>query len=256
MTMKWIGLWLFLSLAFGLLSACAPAGQIEEVNNPGVTQESAATPTVRPGLVVVPTETSTEDQPAAVAPAQPGAFDEVIAPLVQQAQDDLVKRIGASLDQITVVSMNEVVWPDGSLGCAQPGQAYTQATTPGYQIILSYRGQEYDYHTDSNYAFLCENAVPAAGITKNIAPEVKLVNLAVNDLLQRLGISKDRIIPQPLIPKKWDDTSLGCPQVGQTYTPGEVKGYEIVLKVKDQNNQEKKYTYHSDLERVVYCEQP
>ena len=94
------------------------------------------------------------------------------------------------------------------------------------------------------------------GITKNIAPEVKLVNLAVNDLAQRIGISKEQIIPEPITAKKWDDPAWAVPQPGQTYAPGAIKGYEIILKVKDQDNQEKKYTYHSDLERVVYCEQP
>jgi hypothetical protein len=254
--MRWIGILLLLSVAAGLLSACAPAGQSEEVENPGVTQESPVTPTARQGLVAVPSETPAEGQPAALLPVQPGAFDEAAAAIVRQAQDDLAQRLGAPPDQITVVSVNEVVWPDGSLGCAQPGQTYIQATVPGYQIVLSYQGQQYDYRTDSSRVFLCENSVPAVGITKNIAPEVKLVNLAVSDLAQRLGISKEQINPQPLTPKKWDDTSLGCPDAGQTYTLGEVKGYEIVLKVKDQNNQEKKYTYHSDLTRVVYCEQP
>jgi hypothetical protein len=254
--MKWIGLWLFLSLSVGLLSACAPAGQSEEVENPGVNQESPATPTARQGLVAVPTETSAEGQPAALAPVQPGVYGEAAAPLVQQAQDDLVQRLGAPSDQITVVSVNEVVWPDGSLGCAQPGQTYTQATVPGYQIVLSYQGQQYDYRTDSSRVFLCENSVPGVGITKNIAPEVKLVNLAVSDLAQRLGISKDQILPEPIAPQKWDDSSLGCPESGKTYTSGQVTGYEITLKVKDQNNHEKKYTYHSDLERVVYCELP
>lgn len=254
--MKWISLWLVLSLAVGLLSACAPAGQSEETDNQAAPQELAATPTTRQGLVEVPTATPDKSQPAVSSSTQPGGFDEEVAPLVQQAQEDLAQRLSASPDQINVLSVNGVVWSDGSLGCAQPGQAYTQATVPGYQIVLSYQGQQYDYHSDSIRVFLCETSAPVTGITKNIAPEVKLVNLAVNDLAQRIGISKEQIIPEPITAKKWDDSSLGCPAPGQTYAPGAIKGYEIVLKVKDQDNQEKKYTYHSDLERVVYCEQP
>ena len=254
--MRWIGICLFLSLTVGLLSACAPASSAGEAEKPAETEDSGAAPTPRQGLVAVPTETMAGSQPVEAAPLQPGDYDEAAAPLVQQAQDDLAQRLGAPLDQIAVVSVSEVVWPDGSLGCAQPGQVYTQATIPGYRIILSYQGQQYDYHTDASRAFLCENPVQATGIVKNIAPEVKLINMAIADLAQRLGIPREQILPEPIDPKKWPDTSLGCPEAGQTYNPGEITGYEITLKVKDQNNLEKKYIYHSDLERIVYCETP
>jgi hypothetical protein len=248
--MKWIGICLLVSLALGLLSACASATSVGDVENPTITEESEAVPTPRQGVVAVPSETPAE------APVQPGAYDEAAAPLVQQAQDDLGQRLSAPLEQITVVSVNDMVWSDGSLGCPEPGMMYTQATVPGYQIVLSYQGQEYDYHADMQRAFLCENPAQATSVVKNIAPEVKLVNAAIANLAQRLGIPREQIIPDPIDPKKWPDTSLGCPQAGQIYNPGEITGYEITLKVKDQNNQEKKYIYHSDLERVLYCETP
>src|SRR3990170_1712012 len=127
--MKWIGIFLLLSLAAGLLSACAPALQSNETENPAVTQESGAAPTPRQGVVAFPSETPVEApaEAPAEAPVQPGDYGEVAAPLVKQAQEDLAQRLGAPIDQISVVSVSEVVWPDGSLGCPQPGQAYTQA---------------------------------------------------------------------------------------------------------------------------------
>ena len=100
------------------------------------------------------------------------------------------------------------------------------------------------------------NTCPGTGSRKNIAPEVKLVNMAIDDLAQRLGISKEQIIPEPLDAKRLGRHQPGLPEAGQTYAPGEIAGYEITLKVKIKDNQEKKYTYHSDLERIVYCEQP
>jgi hypothetical protein len=254
--MKWIGFCLFLSLAVGLLSACSPAPSAGDVEQPAMTEASDAAPTPRQGVVSVPTEASSGSQPVEAAPLQPGDYDAAATPLVQQAQEDLAQRLSVPVDQISVTSVSEVVWPDGSLGCAQPGQAYTQATVPGYQIVLSYQGQAYDYHTDARHAFLCENTAQSTGFVKKIAPEVKLINLAISDLAQRLGIPRNQILPEPIDPKKWTDTSLGCPQAGQTYNPGDITGYEITLKVKDQNNQEVKYIYHSDLERVVFCETP
>jgi hypothetical protein len=207
--------------------------------------------------VAVPTETSANSQLVEATPLQPGDYDEVTASLVQQALDDLEERIGVPLEEISVVSVTEVIWPDGSLGCPQPGQFYTQATMPGYLIVLSYQDQEYSYHADMNRAFLCENISPSAQAKKgNIAPEVKLVNMAVEDLAQRLGIDRSLIIPQPLVATRWPDTSLGCPKPGETYAPSDKVGYEIILKVRSQGAQEQVYTYHSDLERIVYCEKP
>jgi hypothetical protein len=204
--------------------------------------------------VAVPSQTPAESQLAETAPVQPGAYGEAAEALVKMAQDDLAQRLGAPLDQISVVSVSEVVWPDGSLGCPQPGQVYTQATMPGYQIVLSYQGQEYVYHTDMNRAFLCENIAASAQNRKsNIAPELKLVNMAVDDLAQRLGIDKSLIIPQPLVATQWPDTSLGCPEPGATYTPSETMGYEIMLKVRPDGGQEQIYIYHSDLEHIVFC---
>jgi len=255
--MKWIGIWLLISLASGLLAACAPARQSGEVDNAAVTPESGAAPTPRQGVVAVPTETPAGSEAVEAAPVQSGAYGEAASQLIQQAQDDLAQRTGAPLDQIAIISVTEVVWPDGSLGCPQPDVAYTQATMPGYQIVLSYQGQQYDYHTDASRAFLCESPI-TAGLDKkgNLAPELKLINMAIADLAQRLGVDKSLIIPQPLVATRWPDASLGCPEPGQTYVPAEAVGYEIMLKVKPQGEQEQIYTYHSDLERIVFCEQP
>ncbi|MBP1466570.1 hypothetical protein EYB53_012715 [Candidatus Chloroploca sp. M-50] len=78
------------------------------------------------------------------------------------AQADLIKRTGASFAAISLHLADEVVWPDGSLGCPEPGQNYLQVLTPGYQIVLKLDEQFYDYHTDTRTAvILCRNGRPA-----------------------------------------------------------------------------------------------
>ena len=52
-------------------------------------------------------------------------------PLTQEAIDDLRVRLGEGAT-IDVVLYEDVVWRDGSLGCPQPGMAYTQALEDGY----------------------------------------------------------------------------------------------------------------------------
>lgn len=48
-----------------------------------------------------------------------------------------------------VVSADAVTWNDGSLGCPEAGQAYTQALVEGYQVILDVDGERYDYRVGS-----------------------------------------------------------------------------------------------------------
>jgi len=76
--------------------------------------------------------------------------------LLEAAKADLAQRLNIAADQIEVVKAEAVQWPDGSLGCPKPGMSYTQAIVPGFQIILSAGGQEYDYHANQEKVFLCE----------------------------------------------------------------------------------------------------
>jgi hypothetical protein len=77
---------------------------------------------------------------------------------VEQAKADLAKRLGVEAAQVTVVSSSEVTWPDGSLGCPEPGMNYTQALVPGSRIILESAGKQYHYHSGGTRPpFLCTN---------------------------------------------------------------------------------------------------
>lgn len=77
--------------------------------------------------------------------------DDTVAnsPMVQTAIADLRDRIGDPAAEVVVVSVEEVEWPDGSIGCPQPGMMYTHALVNGTKIVLSYDGFRYDYHQGS-----------------------------------------------------------------------------------------------------------
>ncbi len=76
--------------------------------------------------------------------------------IVQTAIADLRTRIDAPDADITVVSVEEVEWSDGSIGCPQPGFSYTQAIVNGTKIVLEYDGVTYDYHQGgSRPVFYC-----------------------------------------------------------------------------------------------------
>ena len=69
---------------------------------------------------------------------------------------DLEHQTGGPSDP-EVVTAEAVTWNDGSLGCPEAGQAYTQALVDGYQVILELDGERYDYRVGSGASVrLCE----------------------------------------------------------------------------------------------------
>jgi hypothetical protein len=84
--------------------------------------------------------------------AEPGSRQSVI----NAAIADAASRQAVSADAIEVVSALRVTWPDGSLGCPEPGMQYTQALVPGWRILLRAGGRTLDYHAAANgHVSLC-----------------------------------------------------------------------------------------------------
>jgi len=66
--------------------------------------------------------------------------------MIEAALDDAANRSTTARAAITVTSAEAVIWPDGSLGCPQPGMMYTQALVAGYRIVLQTGDQVLNYH--------------------------------------------------------------------------------------------------------------
>lgn len=102
-----------------------------------------------------------------LVPCTPADFPGGREPLLLQASragqfkvlnlaiSDLAGRLGVAKSEIAVGQIEEMEWPDASLGCPQPGMGYAQVVTPGYRIVLLARGQSYEYHTSQSHAVLC-----------------------------------------------------------------------------------------------------
>ena len=87
---------------------------------------------------------------------------------------DLSNRLGVNQDDVELVSLQEVTWRDGSLGCPEAGMSYIQALTAGQQMILRVNGQDYYYHSGKNSVFnYCGDPQPPIenmGINPNQPP--------------------------------------------------------------------------------------
>jgi hypothetical protein len=42
-----------------------------------------------------------------------------------------------------------VTWPNGALGCPEPGTMYTQSLVPGFRVVAKTSSGELLYHTDT-----------------------------------------------------------------------------------------------------------
>lgn len=157
-------------LLFAMLAGCAPASTlataqpilppsptpVADVPSPIPTEAQADRFTPLPvSPTQIPPEGNVNTTPIPT-PSDPGRQDFVL-----QAMQDLAQRLNIDIARIDLVEMEEVVWPDGSLGCPQPGMSYTQALVDGMRIRLSVDGQIYNYHSGGGRPpFLCEQALP------------------------------------------------------------------------------------------------
>ncbi|MGH3649360.1 MAG: hypothetical protein ACRDU9_01525 [Acidimicrobiia bacterium] len=84
--------------------------------------------------------------------------------LTGMAVADLARRLGVGPDEIEVLKVEAVTWPDGSLGCPEPGKIYTQALVDGHRIVLQHDERVYLYHSgQGDEPFLCPSAEKDGG---------------------------------------------------------------------------------------------
>ena len=101
--------------------------------------------------------TASDDAPAATSDDMEG-FGDIPADLLRAIVVDASERTGATSEEIEVVSAEPAGWNDGSLGCPEPGQLYTQALVDGYRVIIRAGDQELDYRAAHGGVRVCEDA--------------------------------------------------------------------------------------------------
>ena len=90
-----------------------------------------------------------------------GTMQSGIETFVDAAVSDLADRLSMDPLAIEVLYVEEVTWPDPSLGCPVPGMRYRQIPIDGYRILLRADGKTFAYHGGgSRGPFLCEHPSP------------------------------------------------------------------------------------------------
>jgi hypothetical protein len=72
------------------------------------------------------------------------------SPAVQAAITALAAQLNVDAQRISVISVEEVEWPDGCLGITKPDQMCTMAIVPGYRVMLDVDGTPHEVRTNRN----------------------------------------------------------------------------------------------------------
>ena len=78
-------------------------------------------------------------------------------PQVGIAKEDLATRLNVSVNDIEILTVELITWPNSGMGCPHPDMAYKQVPVDGLLIQLRVNGVEYNYHSGgSRDPFLCQ----------------------------------------------------------------------------------------------------
>ncbi|MEO0574287.1 MAG: hypothetical protein AAF004_02405 [Pseudomonadota bacterium] len=165
------------------------------------------------------------------------------------AVNALADELGLRVGDIVVDSVRPVTWPDASVGCPEPGQAYAQVLTPGHKITLRANGKLFVMHEANGHAVLCTRKKTASqvapGMNFSWAP---LAATARADLAAQLGIAEKDIIIARGQAQQWPDSRLGCDTGDTPAQATPTDGFVITLRYGSRN-----YTYHADDSTVIAC---
>ena len=100
--------------------------------------------------------TTPADEPLDLIAAQPQwSRKEKSARMVQLCVEDLAEELNVSAQNVKVKSVLAVNWRNANLGIKQRGRDKIPGIVPGFRVLLTYQGREYDYHTGFGEVALC-----------------------------------------------------------------------------------------------------
>lgn len=151
---------ILIALAGILLAACGTADVGGGDGTPPPTETSTTVASTMPPSNT-PTTTSGSPDPDRVSTTTiPAVTGEVPDEILDRILADAADRAEIDVSELRVVRDQAVEWPDGSLGCPEPGQFYTQAIVSGYWVEIEAPDETLDYRVSGEGNFkLCESGI-------------------------------------------------------------------------------------------------
>ena len=176
-----------------------------------------------------------EGTPTTEPTVEPTHIPVDIPPVQRKAIDAAIQALGLPADQVKLVSIEPVDWPNGCLGVTHMGMMCTQNVVPGFRIILAANGKQYEFHTSLDASNVAPSNGPAVEVPEAIVAVVKPM------LASALGVAESEITVVSTQIIEWPDNCLGNIEpgtaCGQVVTPG----YLVTLAANGQQ-----YEYHTN----------
>jgi hypothetical protein len=218
--------------------------------------------------------TAAEDAPESTPAEEEEAMSEIPAEIRERAQSALAAYLEVEPETLTLTGGAAVEWPDSSLGCPQPGEAYMQVIMEGYQLVFTdATGSEYAVNTtqSGDPLIVCEEdervVLPSEGTASapDLVPDPADVPDAVftrarAGLSDYLGIAPDALMLDHAQQVEWPNSGMGCFRADQPVTQAIVEGYELffsdeignVYRVHSTLNGQPMFLCEDDSERVMF----
>lgn len=168
------------------------------------------------------------------------------APLTAAIDGDHLKAIEAAIGhlsdsadidqhQIQIISYKQVYWSNSCLDFAQPDELCLPVITPGWQIVLSSGGDQFEFHTDKSGKHIRQKHIdlPKASYIAVLS--------AMNGLSVSLGIDIDQIEIVSYMQVNWSDACLGLAKPGEMCLKMITPGWLIILRASGET-----YKFHTD----------
>ena len=205
---------LVMVLLTALLAACQPTGA-----EPGVDETSGTS---------IPEST---EIPAVETPAGSSA-DAITA----AATAYLAGELGVTAEEIEVVSAEPTEFSDSCLGLGGPAESCLQAITPGWLVMLSVAGQEYELHTDET------GQQVRLAVETPVGDGSDTISGAVQEFLSaELGVALGDVQVISATPAEFTDSCLGLGGPAESCLQAITPGWLVMVDVAGQQ-----YEVHTD----------
>ncbi len=217
--------WLVPLLLTFVLAGCAP---FEPQATGSVSTQTQPPPTAAPTLQQVE-PTPIPDQSSTSTPES--MYPVEASQAVEAAKMFFAQPLGLDVEDIQVLQVRAVEWPDDCLGIPNYGELCAESITPGYVIVLRYNAgggtSDSTLHTDAD------------GSTLRILPLA--VISARQDLSESTGIPIDEIQVLSFEHVNWRSSCLGVTSPGVNCLDVIVPGLRIIFQAAGE-----RYEYHTD----------
>jgi hypothetical protein len=148
-----------------LVAVAGGCGDDDDTSSLPMPTSASEASSARPAVTTDPARTLPPGRgptPVAATTDRP-VTGEVPAAILADVLADASTLTGLPITELVVLRDQAVTWPDGSLGCPEPGVVYTQALVPGYWVVLDAGGEPLDYRVGAGGTFVrCDDALVAA----------------------------------------------------------------------------------------------